>query len=498
MNKMSILKKHNQTIIAIILVIINFLVKGFFLSKNSLGGDEPFSVYHSQMDIASIIRLLSEGNNPPLYEILLHFWMKLFGISEFSVRFPSLLFSSITVLFIYKLGNKHLNKRIALYASIIFIFSNYHILFAHEARVYSLLGMFSVISMYYFMGLLHDFTNSKDDFKNSFKSSVKKKLIMLIVINTLIIYAHYFGFFILITQILFLVFNKSLILKYWKQILISAGLIGLLYIPNIIVVLNRFIESSSSGTWVKPPNGIDSIYNMLRQFSNAPVVAVCVISFLLSAFVKYILNKKNEQKNINYRLVVFWFVFVFFFMFGASYLVPMFLDRYLMPAAIAFSLVLGISVDYIIKTPKYNYIIPAIISLLFITTVKPNITNKRNVKETVEKIKSIQNPNTQVLICPSHFVLNFIYYYNIEVFKDYNVNDIYSNMNHALSLKNIYGINNIKEVDFKKNNHIVYLDAAASFSYPDNNIINTLNVNYNLLDEYKFYEIFNVYEYRLK
>lgn len=491
------LKKHEKVIIAIVLLLINFTIKGIFLSSNSLAGDEPYSVYHAQMNVDSIISLLSQGNNPPLYEIILHFWIKLFGISEFSVRFPSLLFSSITVLFIYKLGVKYLNERVALYASIIFIFSNYHILFAHEARVYAFLGMLSIISMYYFMGILYDITNSKDE-HNNFHSSVKKKLTALIIVNTLIIYSHYFGFFILITQFLFLALNRTLIMKYWKQILLSAAIIGLLYTPNIIVVFNRFIDSSSSGTWVEPPNGIDSIYNMFRQFSNAPVVAVCVISVLVISLGKYIFTKKNRQNNIYSRLVVIWFVFIFFFMFGISYIVPMFLDRYVMPAAIAFILVLGISVDYIISKPKYNYILPIVVCFLFIATVKPNLTNKRNVRETVEKIKEIKDSNTLVIICPSGFTMNFAYYYDIEMFKDYNDNDIYLNINNALSLENIYGINNIEDIDYKKWDHIVFLDAAANFSFPDNNIMSTLNATYNIRGEYKFYDIFNVSEFESK
>lgn len=496
-NTLRFLEKNKHALIASVFVLINFLIKGLFLQNNSLGLDEPFSVYHAQMDVASIINLLSTGNNPPLYEIILHFWIKLFGISEFSVRFPSLIFSCITVLFIYKIGIKHLNNRVALYASIIFIFSNYHILFAHEARVYAFLGMLSTLSMYFYLEILDiGKSNLQKNAKISFSNNDKIKFITLLLLNVLLIYSHYFGFFILITQFLYLIFNKKLIIRYWKQILIGISIITILYIPNIIVIWSRFLDSSANGTWVKPPIGFESLYNMIWQFSNAPIVAVAVITVFAAAIVKYFIRKKFKPIKPYYSLMILWFIFILFFMFEISYIIPMFIGRYLITAAIAFSFVLAIAIDYIIEKPKLNYIIPGIICLLFIATVKPNITNKRNVEEVVNKVNEIKNPNTLVLISPQYFILNFAYYFDNEAFKNYNTLDIYSNIDSALMLENIYDINNTNNIDFKQWDHIVIVKASANPIFP--NIENELNTNYSLINNYRIYEIFNVMEYKLK
>lgn len=496
---MTFLKKNESIIIVIILVFINFILKGIFLQNNSLGGDEPFSVYHAQMHVTSIINLLSGGNNPPFYELILHYWINLFGISEFSVRFPSLIFSCVTVLFIYKLGAKHLNKRIALYASIIFIFSNYHILYAHEARVYALLGMLSVLSMYYFLDVLNVLLSKVSI--NRFNTAFKKKLFILLILNTLLIYSHYFGFFILITQFIFLTFNKKLFSQYWKQILLSIGIIFTLYTPNIIVLFNRLIDSTINGTWLTPPTGIADLYSMIRKFANAPVVATFVIIVLIVALIKSFILKKYKNINPAYGLIILWFVFVFLFMFGISYLTPMFLDRYLMPAAIAFCFVVSISMDYLIKKPTFNYIIPGIVCILFIATVKPNISNKRNVEEAVEKVKEKIKSNTLVLIYPKNFIIDFSYYFDIEIFKDYNRKHIYSTIDNELRTENIYAINNIDEIDeidLLEWNHIIYLNAVASSTAPQNNIKNKLNDHYTLDSKHEIYEIFNVIEYKMK
>lgn len=485
---MSHTEKYWVWITSTILFAVNFIVKGIFLSSNSLGGDEPFSVYHAQMDILSIIKFLSEGNNPPLYEIILHYWIKFWGVSELSVRFPSLVFSSFTVIFIYKIGAKYLNNRVALYSSILFICSNYQILFAQQARVYSLLGLLSAMSMHYFLALLNQPVIEKSE-----KKYLNKYVINIIIINTLIIYSHYFGFFILITQFLIVVSNKKLRTNHCRTFVLALAIIALLYTPNVYIILNRFLVSSIHGTWVKPPNGIDSVYNMFRSLSNAPVVTISALLILTTSLIKLKITK--EMSSINTRVIVFWFLFIFFFMFGISYFIPMFSERYIMPAAIAFYLTLGISLDYLIEIKKYKYIIPSVVIVLFASTTEPNISNKRNVRETVDKIKTLKDEETLVIICPANFILNFTYYYDLKVFKEQRINYNYSNIHHSMRNKNIYAINNIQDLDFKKWKHIIYLDAGANFTKPNNGIVEALELNYTVKSTYNFYEIFNVSEY---
>jgi len=498
MNIIKGIKLKYHIILPIVLMLLNLLIKGIYLSSNSIGGDEPFSIYIAQMNVLDIIKLLSQGNNPPLYEIILHFWIKIFGISAFSVRVPSLIFSTITVLYLYKFNNRYINNRVAILASIIFIFSNYHILFAHEARTYSLIGMFSVMSMYYFLNFLikdgKEFQN-----KTSTKSLFDVNIILLILINTLLIYSHYFGFFILLTQLLFIVLNRVLLKEYWRTMLIVFVGITILYSPNIIIVFNRFLDSSE-GTWVKPPNGVVSIYNMIWTASNAPVVTVLSITILISALIKFIIKGPRTLKPAN-KLVILWFVFIFFFMFFISYILPMFMDRYLMPAIVIYSTLLAISADYLVQKSYYQYVIPIIIILLFIFTVKPNISNKRNVKETVMKVQNLKQDDAIVYFCPSWFDMNFIYYYDTECFKNYNCQDIKKNIYEYMDSENIFAIDNWNQIDtikIKKFNKVIYIDAGADFSFPNNGIINKLNEISIYKNRYDFYEIFKVYEYQLK
>ncbi len=470
----------------LILVIINLIYKGIGLVHNSIAGDEPFSIYHAQMDVYSIITQLSTGNNPPLFEIILHYWIGIFGISPWSVRFPSLIFSGITIWFIYKLLYKHANTPVAILASGLFIFSNYFIFFSHEARVYSFIGMLTAISIFSFSEII------------SGKKNIKI-YILLILSNALLIYAHYFGFFVLISQFLFLLFSPTLLKRVWKELLFGMITLILLYSPNIPIFFTRFFDSSSNGTWVQGPQGIESIYNMLWKFCNEPLVTVVAIIILVSGGAAAMLKK--EKSNYPIRFIVFSFLFIFLFMFGISYKIPMFMDRYVMPSAVPFYMVLSLASYSLIQKKYYKHVIPAIIFVLFAATSNPWFSNGREAKDTVLKVSQIITPNSLVYICPPWFDMNFVYYYDKECYQDYDVEDIKKNMYECMKEEGIFFISNYEEMDtalINKSDRMIFVDAGADFSFPENNILNYSKQFGDLENQYSFPEIYKIYEFKMK
>ncbi|MFA5417710.1 MAG: glycosyltransferase family 39 protein [Bacteroidales bacterium] len=467
------------------LIILNIVIKIMYISTNSIGGDEPFSIYYAQMDIPLIISNLSPGNNPPLYEILLYFWIKLFGIGPLAVRLPSLIFSSATVYFIYRIGKDFFNYQIALLAGLLFTLSNFHIFFAHEARVYPLFALLTTMSMYYFLKICHNRT-------------VFRSYILLLVVSILMLYAHYFSLFVLIIQILIILFDVETRRKQLRNYLLFLLCLIVLFSPYLFILYHRFIDSSQNGTWLSQPNGVEAIYNMLWSFSNSPVTTVVSIGILLAALVKAIIKKDFVHLPVGNKLVVIWFIFPFLTMFTVSFWIPMFIGRYLIFLSIGYYLLLAMSSIYLVKNKRYQLVIPGILLMLFVFTIKLNVGNKRHVKETIAKIVELKDENTVVLVCPQFFDLNFTYYYDPEIFKEANQPNALTKLHEKMKKKDVNFVYSVNDVTIDNTKKVLYLDVAAQSSYPNNNILPTLEQSHQLANTYRFYEIFTLYEFQNK
>lgn len=465
-------------------VLLNVLLKFMFIQENSISWDEPFSIYHAQMDVSKIIHHLYQGNNPPLFEILLHFWIKMTGISPLSVRFLPAVFSSLTAGFVFLLGARFINLKAGIFAALLFTGSNFHLFFAHEARVYAWFGLLTVVSMYIFLTLIEE------------KKSIYR-WIALILVNTTLMYSHYFGIFLIAIQCISILSFSEIRRNLFLPYLLSGSVILLLFLPNILILWNRFQVSANNGTWIEKPNGIESLYNMLWNFSNQPLTTVVCIGLLVAALIKKIIFWNQTKTTIIIKIILVWFLFPFLSLFALSYKIPMFLDRYLIFVSFGYYFSVIIAVQYLFLKEQITTWIYSFVAILFLVTLKPNLDNKRHVKEAIDKLKTLEDPNTSILICGHDFILNFCYYYDFNLFKRYNDKSVYKTMKDELNKKNIYPLYKM-DTSLPLKDKVLYFEAAADFSNPNNGIMDSLKNHYNLINTHHFETIYNIHEFHKK
>ncbi len=93
------------------LVIIITLIGGFLrvllLGNKGMGLDETFSVWLASHSIADMLQwIVRIDQHPPLYYLLLHYWIALNGDTPYYVRLLSVLIGAGTIPIIYLIGKR--------------------------------------------------------------------------------------------------------------------------------------------------------------------------------------------------------------------------------------------------------------------------------------------------------------------------------------------------------------------------------------------------------
>jgi hypothetical protein len=94
--------------------------------------------------------------HPPLYYVLLHYWIGLNGNSPYDVRLLSVLLSAGTIPVIYLIGKRLSGATMGLAAAAILAFTPFHIHYAQETRMYTLLMFNAAVAIYALVRLLTD------------------------------------------------------------------------------------------------------------------------------------------------------------------------------------------------------------------------------------------------------------------------------------------------------------------------------------------------------
>ncbi len=146
----------------VILTVIGFVLRVFLLGHKVMWLDETFSVWLANHSVADMLHwMIKLDQHPPLYYLLLHYWIGLEGDGPGAVRLLSAIFGTATIPVIYLIGKRLSGKGMGAAAAVLLTFSPFNIRFAQDARMYTLLAFNASVAIYALARLLTDPRSSR-------------------------------------------------------------------------------------------------------------------------------------------------------------------------------------------------------------------------------------------------------------------------------------------------------------------------------------------------
>jgi len=143
--------------LVVIITLIGGGLRVLYLAKNGLWLDETFSVWLANHSVADMLQwTIRIDQHPPLYYLLLHYWIALNGETPYYARLLSVLFGAGTIPIIYLIGKRLAGVVVGLVAAVLLALSPFNIYFAQEARMYTLLMFNAAVALYALVRLLTD------------------------------------------------------------------------------------------------------------------------------------------------------------------------------------------------------------------------------------------------------------------------------------------------------------------------------------------------------
>ncbi len=298
------------------------LLRFWHLTDSCLWFDEIFSIHAAEHDWKNLFWFVAQDLiHPPLFYILLKIWIFLGGESLFWLRLFPVLFSTIALIPFYLLCRQLKLNHPAIALALSFFAANGALIkYAQEVRMYGVLLCVSLFSLWLFVRFLN----------------LGKGFVVLSVINILLVYTHYFGWFVVLTEVFAVaIFQRIKI----RQILVMFVLTAISFAPWIFAVWRATqtnAEFSQNLSWASKPDlatVFQFVFDLLEPFyyqqsnidpSSNFFITVPLLFIVLLAFVFYLTNRRSEseiEKRNFYLLLLFAFAPVLL-AFIASWLLP--------------------------------------------------------------------------------------------------------------------------------------------------------------------------------
>jgi hypothetical protein len=143
--------------LVILITLIGGSLRVLLLDSKGMWLDETFSAWVANHSVGDMLQwIVKIDQHPPLYYLLLHYWVALNGDTPYYVRLLSALFGAGTIPIIYLIGKRMSGAVMGLAAAVFLALSPFNIYYAQETRMYTLLTFNAAVAIYALVRLLTD------------------------------------------------------------------------------------------------------------------------------------------------------------------------------------------------------------------------------------------------------------------------------------------------------------------------------------------------------
>lgn len=412
--------EHSRTRGWLLLVLVVGAVLRFaFLGTESLWEDEAGSLIIARMPFSEILGMHRTTNefHPPLYFLLLHVWIRLFGETEIAVRSLSAVCSTLSLGLIYGCGRRLFGREAGLLAMVLLALSPFQIRYAQEARNYALTVLLGIASFYTFARCLERL----DLLRGAAWAASTAALL----------YTNNLGLLVPVAQNLFVLLHAPFPEPRGKRSWLLAQIALLaLFAPWLPIFLSQ-LASAQKSFWISPPDlqalldtlleyggGLTSCHASRDYDVSAGIVTTCLLlGTTLASFFEieparegWLLRPASNQGLWLARL---WFAVPL----GVPYLLsfvgqPVFIPRITILASVALILLSARGISVLpVEWPK-KMVTGAIICCSFLSLLLYYTSpDKDQWREAAALVAEMSRPGETIVVASARCKNSFDYYF---------------------------------------------------------------------------------------
>ncbi len=213
----SALNKISQGLLITALTLLAFGLRAYRLDFQSYWIDEALTIFYANLSLDELwYNLQTVRAVPPIYHLLILYWVQLAGDGEYALRFFSLVFSVLAIPLTYRLGHALGDRGVGFCAAFLMAIAPYQVWHAQDARNYSMLTAASIVSMWGFL--------------NMWRRSGRRWWVLYIIGTEWTLMTHYHGLIIIGIQGLFFLLTWR---RHWRHYLAWGGALSVVFLPYL-------------------------------------------------------------------------------------------------------------------------------------------------------------------------------------------------------------------------------------------------------------------------